>query len=59
MVWRATMELKWFEEMSEGLENPCAINGRYYPEVGATYWQLKQKWVSDTGLEEWRLIPTD
>ena len=60
MIWKATMELKWFEAHdTKELENPCATNGAYYPGCGASYWQLRQKWVSDTGKEEWRLIPAE
>ena len=60
MIWRATIELKWFEvNDNENLKKPCATNGAYYTECGATYWQLKQKWVNDTVGEEWRLIPTE
>lgn len=60
MNWKATMELKWVEVYdNKDLEGPCTTNGAYYPEAGPSFWQLKQKWVSDQGQIEWRLIPIE
>ena len=60
MIWKATIELKWCEAHdTKELEGPCAANGAYWPEFGISYWKLKQKWVSDAGGEEWRLIQNE
>ena len=59
MIFKATMELKWFESNDEGLKKSCASLGAFWPECGNTYYTLKQKWVAKNGEEEWREIPFD
>ncbi len=57
--WKPTMELKWFNAVeTEEIKKPCGVNGAYYSDVGQSFWQLKQKWISETGEEEWRTIPS-
>ncbi len=49
---KPTVELKWFD--TDYCNTPCAASKKYGE---ASYYELKQKWISDKGDIEWRLIP--